>query len=63
MIMNTLDVGTTNHIPNLEDHRTFDDARLDAVTGGVPSASVGVFGYMIHIPMGVPYPPSTKPAK
>jgi hypothetical protein len=47
----------------LEDHGPLDDALLDGVTGGAPSASVGAFGYSIHIPMGLPCPPSTKPAK
>jgi hypothetical protein len=35
MIMNTLHLGTTNHTPNPQDHRTLDDSQLDAVTGGI----------------------------
>jgi hypothetical protein len=35
MIMNTLDLGTSNHTPNPEDHRALDDPQLDAVTGGI----------------------------
>jgi hypothetical protein len=32
--MNTLNLGTTNQTPNLEDQRTLEDRELDAVTGG-----------------------------
>jgi len=38
--MNTLILGTTNETPNLEDHRTLDDAELDAVTGGLVVNSI-----------------------
>ena len=38
--MITLILGTTNETPNLEDHRTLDDAELDAVTGGTRAQSV-----------------------
>ena len=35
MIMNTLDLGTSNHAPNPEDHHALDDLKLDAATGGI----------------------------
>jgi hypothetical protein len=46
-----------------EGRDTLRDRELAAVTGGAPSTMVGAFGYMVHIPMGIPSPPSTKPAK
>jgi hypothetical protein len=33
--MSTFNFGTTDHIPNHEDHRTLADTELDAVTGGI----------------------------
>jgi hypothetical protein len=32
--MNTSNFGTRKQTPSLEDHRTLDDAELDAVSGG-----------------------------
>jgi hypothetical protein len=46
-----------------EDRHILGDRELAAITGGAPSTMVGAFGYMVHIPMGIPCPPSTKPAK
>jgi hypothetical protein len=56
---------TNDNSNTLEHHDTLADSELDAVTGGAsyPTVEVGAHGYMVHIPMGIPLPPSTKPAK
>jgi hypothetical protein len=58
----------TSNIATLEDHRPLADSELDAVTGGrtvggFPSVSAGALGYTIHIPQGVPVPPTPRPVR
>ena len=43
----------------LED-RALADSELAAVTGG---STVGALGYTIHIPMGLPVPPTPSPGR
>lgn len=40
--------------------RTLADTEWDAVTGG---STVGALGYTIHIPMGLPVPPTPSPGR
>jgi hypothetical protein len=52
----------------LEDDDTLADSELAAVTGGrtvggFPSASAGALGYTMHIPQGVPVPPTPRPVR
>jgi hypothetical protein len=41
-------------------HRPLTDSELDAVAGGT---TVGALGYTIHIPMGLPVPPTPSPGR
>jgi len=48
-----------NDTSNL-DHRELTETELDAVSGGT---TVGALGYTIHIPMGLPVPPTPSPGR
>jgi hypothetical protein len=42
------------------EHHTLTDIELNAVSGGT---TVGALGYTIHIPMGLPVPPTPSPGR
>jgi len=62
----TNDTSKLNHA-TLDDHGTLADSELGAVTGGTKASghtaggSIGALGYMSHIPMGLPFPPPSRP--